>query len=676
MNVEDLENTENSEEYMDDDTFGPGEEVEWSSESDELHTVVQLSGMYQDWFLEYASYVILERAVPHVNDGLKPVQRRILHSMKRLDDGRYNKVANIIGHTMQVHPHGDASIYSALVVLANKDLFIDKQGNFGNEFTGDEASAARYIECRILPLAKQILYNPELTEFEDSYDGRNREPVTFPAKVPVLLVQGAEGIAVGMSTRILPHNFVEVMDAVTAALRGDTFELFPDFSTGGLVDVTDYEDGLGKVLVRAQLDTKDKKKIVVRELPYGSTTESLIASIEGAAKKNKIKIAGISDYTTEKVEIEIKLARGIHTNDMLDAPYAFTDCEKSISVNLLIIKDKKPVQMTVTEVIEYHAKRLVEILTKELKLEEGHLRDRLHERTLEQIFIEERIYKRIEEMETHDAVITAVLDGFKPFHKKIKRKVTPQDVEKLLKIPIRRISLYDINKAKKEMSEIKSRLRKIKGYLANITDYAVGFLSDIIKQEKKKHQRRTEITSFAKTDIREAAQRNLALRYDSGTGYLGYQVSGGKALFDVSIYDRILIIRKSGTYSVINAPEKVFIDKGMWYCGLADKEKLAETVFSVVYRDKNSGQGYIKRCRIEQYILDKGYTIVPEKSVILKLTDKQNQELEVVYKPKPHVRILEETFDTESFLVKSVRAQGVRLSTREIKSAKFGKKKK
>ncbi|MDP6054609.1 MAG: DNA topoisomerase IV subunit A, partial [Candidatus Latescibacteria bacterium] len=431
-------------------------------------------------FLEYASYVIKDRAIPHLDDGLKPVQRRILHTLSEMDDGKFHKVANVVGNCMKYHPHGDASIYSALVALANKDLFIEKQGNFGNIFTGDDASAARYIECRVLPLAKEILFNPEITEYEDSYDGRNREPTIFPAKIPVLLVQGAEGIAVGMSTKILPHNLIEVSESVIASLKGKPFHLFPDFPTGGLIDVSEYDEGSGKVLVRAKLDTKDPKKIVIRELPFGSTAESLINSIEAAAKKNKIKIAGINDFSAENVEIEIRLARGVYAKDTLDALFAFTDCETSISVNLLMIKDGHPSVLTVTDVIRNHAKKLVDILTAELKLEQKQLNDKLHARTIERIFIQERIYKRIENMTTMNGVIKAVIDGFKPFSRQINRKITVDDVEHLLRIIIRRISLYDINKAKEEMREIRKRLKVIKYHLAKITDYAVFFLENNI----------------------------------------------------------------------------------------------------------------------------------------------------------------------------------------------------
>ncbi len=628
--------------------------------------------LFNENFLEYASYVIKDRAIPNLDDGFKPVQRRILHSLFEMDDGKFHKVANVVGHCMKYHPHGDASIYSALVVLANKELFIDKQGNFGNIFTGDEASAARYIECRLLSLAKEVLYNPEITEYEDSYDGRNKEPKVFPAKIPIPLIMGTEGIAVGMATKILPHNFVEVLDAVAAALQGDQHLLFPDFPTGGLADVSEYEEGMGKVLVRAKLDTSDPKRIVIRDVPYGSTTDSLINSIENAAKKNKIKISSISDFTTENVEIEVKLARGVRTQDTVDALYAFTDCETSISVNMLVIRDNQPRQMTVGGIIQYYAGRLKEILEAELKLEQRQLKDKLHARTLEQIFIEERIYKRIEEMKTRESVVKAVIDGFKPFAMKIKRDVTEEDVERLLKIPIRRISLYDINKAKREMEEIEKRLKEIAYHLNHLNQYAIDYISGVADKYRSQFARKTEIISFEKVDAREAAQRNLKLRYDRDTGYLGHEVNGN-LLFDVSQYDRVLVIRKSGAYSVMDAPEKTFVDKGMLCCVLADKDTLKNTVFTVVYRDDKTGYPFIKRCKIEQFILNKGYSIIPDNCTPLKLTTDENLEIDVTYKPKPRLRVLEERFSVKEFLVKGVRASGVRLANKEVKSAKFVK---
>ncbi len=629
-----------------------------------------INKLFNSNFLEYASYVIKDRAIPHIDDGLKPVQRRILHSLSEMDDGKFHKVANVVGHTMKYHPHGDASIYSALVVLANKDMFVDKQGNFGNIYTGDPASAARYIECRLLPLAKEVLINPPITEYEQSYDGRNREPVTFPAKIPVVLIQGAEGIAVGMSTRILPHNFIEVLNAVRASLEEDQHLLFPDFPTGGLADVSEYEDGNGKILVRAKLDTKDPKKIVIRELPFGTTTESLINSIEAAAKKNKIKISSISDFSTDHVEIEIKLARGIHTRDTVDALYAFTDCESSINVNLLVIKDGQPTQMTVSEVIQYYARKLQDILKAELKLEEGELKDRLHAKTLEQIFVEERIYKKIEKMKTRDGVIKAVLTGFEPFADQIKRDVTTEDVERLLKIPIRRISLYDINKAKKEMDEIKTRLKEIKKQLSDLVAYAISFLDGIIGKYSEFHPRKTEIVSFEKVDVREAAQRNLKLKYDKNTGYLGYEV-GGNVLFDVSQYDRVLVIRKTGVYSVMDVPDKFFVDKGMWYCGFMDEKTTANTIFTVIYKNNATGYPYLKRCKIEKFILNKGYSIIPEKCTLMKLTADQDCLAVVEYRPKPRLKVKEESFRVRDYLVKGVKAGGVRLASKEVKSARF-----
>lgn len=622
-------------------------------------------------FIEYASYVIKDRAIPDLEDGLKPVQRRILHSLFEMDDGKFHKVANVVGHCMKYHPHGDASIGSALVVLANKDLFIDKQGNFGNIFTGDEASAARYIECRATPLAKELLYNPQLTPMVDSYDGRNKEPVVFPAKIPVVLVLGAEGIAVGMSTKILPHNIVEVLEAEKACLAGKKFKLYPDFPTGGLMDVSDYRDGNGKVVVRAKLDVSDPKRIVIRELPYGSTTESLIASVEAAAKAGRIKIQSISDFTTDQVEIEIKLARGVYSEETVNALFAFTECEQSISVNLLVIKDGMPTIMTVTKVIEYHAKQLITILTKELELERSELLDKVHLRTLERIFIEERIYKAIEEMKTAEAVQKAVIDGFKPFMKEIgKRGISPEDVEHLLKIPIRRISLYDINKAKAELKEIKARIAEIEGHLKNITAYATAFLDGIIAKIKAnedlgKGKRKTKVESFNRVDVKEVVKKDLELRYDGETGYLGTQVSTGSVVAEVSPFDRILVLRNNGVYSVMDLPEKVFVGEHAWWIGIADKEALSKTVFSVVYKEAETGYPYIKRCVIEGWIMNKEYSLVPEGAQVLHFDTRDKGSLVVTYVPKPRLKVTKETIKLQDYLVKGLKAGGVRIAAKE-----------
>ena len=625
-----------------------------------------VDSLYDRNFLEYASYVIKDRAIPEIEDGLKPVQRRILHSLFEMDDGKFHKVANVVGNTMKFHPHGDQSINAALVTLANKDLFIDKQGNFGNIFTGDESSAARYIECRLTPLAREVLFNPEITEFEDSYDGRNKEPVKIPAKIPVLLAMGTEGIAVGMATRILPHNLIELLEAQIAYLEDRDFEVFPDFLAGGLADVSEYNDGNGSVLVRARLDTKDPKRILVKELPFGATTESLINSVEAAAKKGKLKIAGINDYTAEEVEIEIQLARGVHTQDTLDALYAFTDCEMSLSVNMLLIKDDRPHIMSVSDVVAHTAERLTEVLKAELKIEEGQLLARLHAKTLEQIFIENRIYKEIEEQTTQDDVYQAVFDGLEPFQGKIKQEVTREDVDTLLRIPIRRISRYDIHKAQEEMVEMRARLRQIKAHLKNLRGYSVAFLKDLIKKYAKQYPRKAEIVSFNRVDAREAAQRNLKLRYDRNTGYLGHEVNGN-VLCDVSPYDRILVIRSSGAYSVIDVPEKLFVDKGMLFCGFVDEDR----VYNILYKEEKTGSPYIKRCKIDRFILNRGYALVPDGCRLLKLTIDPGQRIELEYKPKPRVRILSEEFQVDDYPVRGNKARGIRLATREMKSARF-----
>jgi len=629
-----------------------------------------LDRLFETNFLEYASYVIKDRAIPDLEDGLKPVQRRILHSLFEMDDGKYNKVANVVGHCMKYHPHGDASIFAALVTLANKELFIDKQGNFGNIFTGDPASAARYIECRLTPLAKEVIFNKEITEHIDSYDGRNKEPVLFPSKVPVILVLGCEGIAVGMSTRILPHNFIELLHAQIALLKGDQLILYPDFPTGGLADVSEYEDGNGKVLVRASLDTKDPKRIVIRQLPYGVTTESLINSIEDAAKKNKIKISGISDFTAEHVEIEVRLARGIHSKETVDALFAFTDCEVSIPVQFMAIYKGKPVVSTVTQALQICTDRLVAILTAELKLEQQKLRDILHAKTLEQIFIENRIYKRIEEQKTIKTVFSAVYRGLEPFKSKIRRDVVDEDIERLLKIPIRRISMYDIEKSQKEMREINKRLKEIKQSLAHITDYTISYLEDIITKYQKEYPRKTEIVSFKKVDVRQAAQRNLRLRYDKNNGYLGYEVNGN-SLMEISELDRILVIRESGTYSIGDAPDKLYVGKGMLYAAIIDEAIKADTTYTIVFKDPKTDYPLIKRCKIEKYILNKSYPLIPEKAKILCFTTAEQATIRVSYKPKPRVRILEEQFSISDYGVKGVKAGGVRLANREVKTARL-----
>jgi len=630
-----------------------------------------IKNLFDRNFLEYASYVIKDRAIPDLEDGLKPVQRRILHTLFEMDDGKFHKVSNVVGQCMKYHPHGEASIGPALVVLANKVFFIERQGNFGNIYTGDEAAAHRYIECRVTPFAKDVFYNPKLTPYADSYDGRNKEPVLFPAKIPVILVMGAEGIAVGMSTKILPHNIIEVLEAEKACLGGKTFELFPDFPTGGLVDVSDYRDGNGRVLVRAKLDTSDPKRILIKEIPYGSTTESVIASIEAAAKAGRIKIQGISDFTTDKVEIEIKLARGVYSQETVDALFAFTECEQSISVNLLLIRDGLPVVMTVTEIIKYHAKQLVKILTKELELERQELLDKLHLRTLERIFIEERIYKNIEKMRTAESVVKSVIDGFKPFMKEIgPRGVSDDDVDHLLRIPIRRISLYDINRAKKEMEEINARIAEIAAHLKKITVYAVAWLDGIIAKIKANEElgrgvRKTKAGKFEKVDVKEVVKKDLTVKYDTKTGYLGTAVSG-ETVAEVSSFDRILTVRQNGVWSVNDIHEKTFVGLGAWWINVADKETLANTIFTIIYKEKETGYACIKRCVIEGWIINKEYSLVPEGAEVLLVDTQEKFSFILHYVPKPRLKITKESFKAHDYNVRGLKAGGIRLAAKEV----------
>jgi topoisomerase-4 subunit A len=625
-------------------------------------------------FLYYASYVIKDRAIPDLEDGLKPVQRRILHSLFEMDDGKFHKVANVVGSCMKFHPHGDQSIGSALVVLANKELFIDKQGNFGNIFTGDEASAARYIECKASTFAKEVFYNPKTTIYADSYDGRNKEPELFPAKLPVILLLGTEGIAVGMSTKILPHNPVEVIKAEIACLLGRKFEVFPDFLTGGSIDLSDYRDGNGKVRVRAKLDTSDPKKIVIREIPFSSTTESLIASIEAASRSGQLKIASISDFTTEKVEIEIRLQRGVYTQEVIDALYAFTECEQSISCNCLVIQDRRPIVTSASEIIRHHSGRLLFLLRRELEIEKGEILDDIHARTLERIFIEERVYKKIETQRTQDTVMKAVREGLVPFATEIGRPVTGDDIERLLKIPIRRISLYDIEKAREEMRKLAARLQEVERNLGNLVAYAVDCLKGFQKRIENDWPRRTVMESFSKIEAKDAARRDVALRYDGQSGYLGTAVSSGEKVLEVSAFDRILIVRHDGMYSVVPVPEKLFVDKGLLWVTRAVKEEISSTVITAIYKLKDTGIPCIKRTSIEAWILEKDYSLVPDGAELLLFSTENDFEFTLFYVPRPRNKKHSESFRAKNYLVKGLKANGVRLSSREVQKAEISTK--
>ncbi len=643
-----------------------------------------VKNLFDKNFIEYASYVIRDRAIPDLEDGLKPVQRRIMHTLFEMDDGRFQKVANVVGQTMKYHPHGDASIYGAVVTMANRGLFLqhspkvkwvsiflETQGNFGNMFTGDAASAGRYIECRINPLAKDFFVtNPHVTHYIPNYDGRSTEPEVFRAKIPVALIIGAEGIAVGMSTKILPYNIKEVLDAEIKCLQGEKFQIYPDVPTGGLIDVSNYNDGNGKIITRAKFDTSDEKKIVITELPLDTTSDALLNSIDNAYKAGKIKISSVDDHSTDHCEIEIKLPRGVYSKDVIDSLYAYTDCEKSISCQMLVIKDNMPVAMTATEIIKYYAQRLTGIIKDELEYERGQLTEKLHLRTLERIFIEERIYKRIEEMKTQEAVFKAVVDGFVPFKAELVRPITKEDIEHLLAIPIRRISLYDINKNRAEVKEINAKLKEIARKLKNLTACAIDYLGTVLaKFGTTDLQRHTQIKKFNAVDVKEVAKSDRSLRYDD-KGYLGINVSGGSEIKKVSPYDRILYVRKNGMYTVTDVPDKIFIDKGMWFCDLADKEKIPQILFTVIFRDPETKYAYIKRCRIPSWIMNRDYFLAPDGMEVLYITTAQKFSFTLIYEKKPKVKILEENFKAQDFAEKGLKTLGVRLSIRECESIK------
>lgn len=614
-------------------------------------------------FMEYASYVIKERAIPDIDDGLKPVQRRILWALFKLEDGKFHKVANVIGDTMKYHPHGDAAIGDALVVIANKEYYIEKQGNFGNILTGDVASAPRYIESRLSPLAKEVLFNNDITEFIDSYDGRNKEPVSFPVKIPSLLMLGADGIAVGMATKIMPHNFKELLEAQISILRKQQIEIFPDFAHGGIMDVSEYEDGNGKITIRAKID-RDGRKLIIREIPATTTTESLIASIERAVSRNKIKLAAINDYTTEKVEIEIVPMRGYDPEKCLKALYAYTDCSVSISGNLTVICDNSPCQMSVTEVLKRNTEKLREYLQRELEIELGKLEDRFHDKTLAQIFIENRIYKRIEECKTYDLVLSEVHEGLKKFRKMLKRAITDEDVEKLLAIPIRRISLFDINKNKKDIDDILRQIEEVQKNLNNLTRYAVKYLKDLIEKYGDNYARKTEIESFDRIDKQAVALNNIKVGWDRKGCYIGTSVKSEERV-TCNEYDHLLCIERKGNYKVINIPDKTFVGK-LYYFTKYDKDQ----IYYIVYSEKKSGKFYAKQTKISKFITDKEYMLCPKGCKLEIITTRANSlyEFKVDTKIKDKKKLPLNLSETPE---RSPKARGFMISPKKVLGFKF-----
>ncbi|HAX92600.1 MAG TPA: DNA gyrase/topoisomerase IV subunit A [Bacteroidales bacterium] len=642
----------------------PEEKDDLGQGSAAMHSVTALSGMYQDWFLDYASYVILERAVPHLHDGLKPVQRRILHSMKRMDDGRFNKVANIIGHTMQFHPHGDASIGDALVQLGQKDLLVDTQGNWGNILTGDGAAAPRYIEARLSKFAGDVVFNPKTTEWKLSYDGRNKEPVTLPVKFPLLLAMGVEGIAVGLASKILPHNFNEIIDASIDYLQGKEFVLYPDFPTAGMIDVSRYNDGQrgGVVKIRAKIEKIDKKALVITEIPFGKTTTSLIDSIIKANEKGKIKIRKIDDNTSSHVEIVVYLMPGISPDKTIDALYALTDCEYSISPNTCVISGSKPSFMGVSEILKFSTDNTVRLLKTELEIRLSELMEEWHMSSLEKIFVEEKIYRDIEECETWEAVIRAIDDGLKPFRKRLLRDVTRDDIIMLTEIKIKRISKYDAKKADEHIKALDVEMEEVRNHLKNLIPFAINYFRQIKKKYGKGRERKTEIRSFDTILATKVVANNARLYINYKEGFIGTGLKKDEFVCECSDIDDIIVIRKDGSYLITKVADKIFIGNDPIYAQVFRKND-ERTIYNIVYQDGKDGPYYIKRCAISGLTRDKEYNLtrgVPG-SKILYFSANPNGEAEVIkvhHKPKARLKKLIFEFDFGQLTIKGKTSMG------------------
>ena len=673
-------NTPNEEE-LEPNQDQPNQEEEATIENSGGDTrISHLGGMYKSWFLDYASYVILERAVPHINDGLKPVQRRILHAMRRMDDGRYNKVANIIGFTMQFHPHGDASIGDALVQLGQKDLLIDTQGNWGNVATGDGAAAPRYIEARLTKFAQEVVFNPKTTHWKMSYDGRNKEPITLPVKFPLLLAQGVEGIAVGLASKILPHNFNELIDASVAHLEGKEFEIFPDFPTGGMADVSRYNDGLrgGAVKVRAKITKEDNRTLNITDIPFGKNTTTLIESIIKANEKGKIKIKKIDDNTAEKVEILIHLPNGVSTDKTIDALYAFTDCEVSISPNSCLIENNTPKFMPVSEILKKNTDHTVHLLTRELEIRRGELEAAWHMSSLERIFIENKIYQKIEDCETFEAIIQTIDHGLEPFKKLLRREVTRDDIVKLTEIKIKRISRFDAKKADEYIASLEEEMEQIDYNLENIIPYSINYYKHIKKTYGKLHPRQTEIRSFENIEASKVVVKNEKLYINRKEGFMGTSLRRDEFVCDCSDIDDIIIFYKDGRYLITKVSDKAFIGKGVLHLAVFKKSD-TRTIYNVVYRDGKAGSTYVKRFAVTGITRDKTYDVTKgtKGSDILYFSANPNGEaevLKVMLRPKARIRNMIFDYDMAKLAIKGRGAMGNILTKYEVQKVALRKK--
>lgn len=628
--------------------------------------VHHLSGMYQNWFLDYASYVILERAVPHIEDGLKPVQRRILHSMKRMDDGRYNKVANIVGHTMQFHPHGDASIGDALVQIGQKELLVDTQGNWGNILTGNRAAAPRYIEARLSKFALDTVFNPKTTEWQMSYDGRNKEPITLPVKFPLLLAQGAEGIAVGLSSKILPHNFVELCDAAISYLHGEEFHLYPDFPTGGSIDVLKYNDGQrgGSLKVRAKIEKLDQKTLVIREIPFSKTTETIIDSILKAIEKGKIKARHVEDLTAAKVEIQIQLAPGVSSDKTLDALYAFSDCEINISPNCCVIEDNKPKFLTISDVLRHSADRTKDLIRQELEIRKNELLEQYHFASLEKIFIEERIYKdrKFEQAPNVDAVCEHIDERLTPYYPQLVREVTKDDILKLLEIKMQRILKFNKDKADELMARIKEEIEQIDRDLNNLVEVTANWFKFLKEKYGKDHPRLTEIRNFDTIEATKVVEANQKLYINRADGFIGTGLKKDEFVCNCSDIDDVIIFYKDGKFKVIRVADKIFVGKNILWLGVFKKND-QRTIYNMVYRDGKKGFYYIKRFNVPSVTRDREYdlTIGTPGSRVVYFTANPNGEAEVIkitLDPAPKLKKIFFDKDFSEVLIKGRAAKG------------------
>ncbi|MVZ62893.1 DNA gyrase/topoisomerase IV subunit A [Sphingobacterium humi] len=664
---------------MSDEINNTDEEQESTQNQDAQSSTIALSGLYENWFLDYASYVILDRAVPHINDGFKPVQRRILHSLKEMDDGRYNKAANVIGNTMKYHPHGDASIGDAMVQIGQKDLLIDCQGNWGDPITGDSAAAPRYIEGRLSKFANEVVFNPDTTEWQLSYDGRNKEPVTLPVKFPLLLAQGAEGIAVGLATKIMPHNFNELIEGSIQVLRGERPSIYPDFPTGGLADVSGYNEGMrgGKIRVRAKIEERDKKTLAITEIPFGTTTGSLIDSIVSANEKGKIKIKKIEDNTAKDVEIMVHLAPGISPDVTIDALYAFTGCETSISPNTCVIKNNKPYFMSVNDILIENTKQTKNLLKMELEIRLNELQERIFFSSLLKIFIQEGMYKHpdYENAGDFDTVVEVLNRLFEPFFDQFYRPILPEDYKRLIDKPMSSITRFDVKKADEMMKALEEEIKEVRKNLRNLTEYAIKWFEYIRSKYGKDRERKTELRIFDKVEATQVALANAKLYVNREEGFIGTNMKKDELVSDCSDIDDIIVFRADGKYSVVKVQDKVFVGKDIIHVAVFKKGD-ERTVYNVIYKDGGTGNSYIKRFSVTGVTRDKDYDMgkASKGSKILYFTANANGEAEVVnIQLKPHSKLRKLTFDMDfaEIAIKGRASQGNLVSKFPVKKISF-----